>query len=175
MVSIIIWFHCLVIKSNCILNYNDVYKLILIIILRITSGLFTNTLVVFNGAHYVLTAFNNIIPQSFIHFNNLHNLVLISICFLKASRQTSAHRAMQDRLTESLKRKFDAATICEDNYVMVASIDFGTTYSGYAFSFKTQQDEIRMNKNWGDGVGHQSFKVGFIVFQFFGGGDTLYE
>ena len=39
------------------------------------------------------------------------------------------------------------------NYVMVASIDFGTTFSGYAGSLKGQ--DIKLNKNWGDSQGHQ--------------------
>ena len=45
------------------------------------------------------------------------------------------------------------------DYVMVASIDFGTTFSGYAFSFKSNKNDIKMNKNWGGEAGHQSFKV----------------
>ena len=39
------------------------------------------------------------------------------------------------------------------NCVMVASIDFGTTFSGYTCSLKGQ--EIKINKNWGDSQGHQ--------------------
>ena len=44
-------------------------------------------------------------------------------------------------------------------YTMVAAIDFGTTYSGYAFSFKSTPDEVRMNKNWGASLGQQSLKT----------------
>ena len=47
----------------------------------------------------------------------------------------------------------------DDRYVMVAAIDFGTTFSGYAFSFKTQKDKILMNKSWGQNVGFQSYKT----------------
>ena len=46
-----------------------------------------------------------------------------------------------------------------DGYIMVAGIDFGTTFSAYAFSFKSSQDEIRMNRNWGAGVGFESYKA----------------
>ena len=47
----------------------------------------------------------------------------------------------------------------DDNYVMLAAIDFGTTFSGYAFSFKTSQSDIKMNKNWGENLGFQSYKT----------------
>ena len=40
-----------------------------------------------------------------------------------------------------------------DKYVLVAGIDFGTTYSGYEFSFKNTPDDIKINKNWGDNQG----------------------
>ena len=36
------------------------------------------------------------------------------------------------------------------NYTVVMAIDFGTTFSGYAFAFTAKPDEIRMNKNWGE-------------------------
>ena len=36
---------------------------------------------------------------------------------------------------------------------MVVGIDFGTTFSGYAFSFKGSETEIKLNKNWGDTLG----------------------
>ena len=35
-----------------------------------------------------------------------------------------------------------------DPYVLVAAIDFGTTFSGYAFSFISNPSSILMNKNW---------------------------
>ena len=41
------------------------------------------------------------------------------------------------------------------DYVMVAAIDFGTTFSGYAFSFKSNPEDIKMNKNWGTALGFQ--------------------
>ena len=47
--------------------------------------------------------------------------------------------------------------LCE--YVMVAAIDFGTTFSGYAFSFKDQLKDVHMNKNWGAEAGCTSFKT----------------
>ena len=46
-----------------------------------------------------------------------------------------------------------------DNYGMVAAVDFGTTFSGYAFSFKNKPKDIRMNKNWGQAQGCDSYKT----------------
>ena len=46
-----------------------------------------------------------------------------------------------------------------EHYVMVAAIDFGTTFSGYAFSFKTNPEAIAMNKNWGAVTGFESYKT----------------
>ena len=43
-----------------------------------------------------------------------------------------------------------------EDYVMVAAIDFGTTFSGYAFSFTNKKDDIMINKSWG---GYQSYKT----------------
>ena len=41
------------------------------------------------------------------------------------------------------------------DYVIVCAIDFGTTYSGYAFSFKTNPDDVIINKDWAGGMGFQ--------------------
>ena len=38
-------------------------------------------------------------------------------------------------------------------YTMVIAIDFGTTFSGYAFSFKGSERDIYMYTKWGDCVG----------------------
>ncbi|KAI8510869.1 hypothetical protein Bbelb_117850 [Branchiostoma belcheri] len=43
--------------------------------------------------------------------------------------------------------------------LLVAAIDFGTTFSGYAFSFTSSKDEIFMNKNWGSESGFQLHKT----------------
>ena len=42
---------------------------------------------------------------------------------------------------------------------MVAAIDFGTTFCGYAFSFKDKMSEVHMNNNWGAEAGCASFKT----------------
>ena len=46
-----------------------------------------------------------------------------------------------------------------DNFLLVAAVDFGTTYSGYAFSFNTDLKSIIMNKNWGSELRCQSHKA----------------
>ena len=38
-------------------------------------------------------------------------------------------------------------------YQIVAAIDFGTTFSGYAYSFASNKDAIHVNKNWGQTQG----------------------
>ena len=47
----------------------------------------------------------------------------------------------------------------DDAYILVAAIDFGTTFSGYAFSFKCSKNDIKMNKNWGAELGCDSYKA----------------
>ncbi|KAH3808093.1 hypothetical protein DPMN_136443 [Dreissena polymorpha] len=37
--------------------------------------------------------------------------------------------------------------------LIVAAFDFGTTYSGYAFSFKDSPNDVITNKNWTAGSG----------------------
>ena len=46
-----------------------------------------------------------------------------------------------------------------NNYLAVIAIDFGTTFSGYAFSMKSSKNNIIMNKNWGADVGFRSYKT----------------
>ena len=53
--------------------------------------------------------------------------------------------------------------MADDNYILAVAIDFGTTFSGYAFSFKTKPDKIIMNKSWGEGLGFQSYKTPTVV------------
>lgn len=47
----------------------------------------------------------------------------------------------------------------DDVYILTAAIDFGTTFSGYAFSFCSSRDDIHMNMNWGESVGCLSSKT----------------
>ena len=39
-----------------------------------------------------------------------------------------------------------------DNIELVAGIDFGTTYSAYAYSYTYEPDKIFINSNWPSGV-----------------------
>ena len=51
-----------------------------------------------------------------------------------------------------------------DVSLLVAAIDFGTTFSGYAFSFTSSKEtpkiheQIRTNKSWGESFGFQVVK-----------------
>ena len=40
-----------------------------------------------------------------------------------------------------------------DSFKIVAAIDFGTTFSGYAYSFSDDEEKIYTNKNWGQTQG----------------------
>lgn len=46
-------------------------------------------------------------------------------------------------------------------YIAVVAIDFGTTYSGFAFAFNHREGEggIHMNKSWGLDQGHATLKT----------------
>ena len=38
---------------------------------------------------------------------------------------------------------------------LICALDFGTTYSGYAFSYKNLPNDIKMNKNWTGAFGYK--------------------
>ena len=44
----------------------------------------------------------------------------------------------------------DDTTENPGSYALVAAIDFGTMFSGYGFSFRNSQNDIKLNKNWGN-------------------------
>lgn len=41
----------------------------------------------------------------------------------------------------------------EDPYKIIAAIDFGTTFSGYAYALTSNKDNIYTNRNWGQTQG----------------------
>ena len=49
----------------------------------------------------------------------------------------------------------------EEKYIAVVAIDFGTSFSGFAFAFNHPDGEsgIHMNKTWGNEVGHPTYKT----------------
>lgn len=49
----------------------------------------------------------------------------------------------------------------EKSYLATVGIDFGTTYSGFAFSFNKEQgdDAIFMNRDWENELGHRTSKT----------------
>ena len=57
----------------------------------------------------------------------------------------------------------------QDKHFVVAAIDFGTTYSGYAFAFKRDPDSIHMMRKWeGGDPGVTNMKVKVDIDDFFG-------
>ena len=49
----------------------------------------------------------------------------------------------------------------EKSFLATVAIDFGTTYSGFAFSFNKEQgeDSIFMNRDWVNELGHRTSKT----------------
>ena len=52
---------------------------------------------------------------------------------------------------------------CSD-FVIVCAIDFGTTFSGYAFSFKTCPDDVIINKDWAGAMGFQVILNQYVFY-----------
>lgn len=45
------------------------------------------------------------------------------------------------------------------DFTYIAAIDFGTTFSGYAYSHRDEQDKVMMNNNWGAQTGQSLLKT----------------
>jgi len=43
-------------------------------------------------------------------------------------------------------------SIAEEKFELVAAIDFGTTYSGYAYSYSFEPETIYVNSKWPSGI-----------------------
>ena len=90
-----------------------------------------------------------IMKQFYLSFNDTYMFIVIKFIFLKL---------LYHNHYLQLKKREPTQT----PYMLVAAIDFGTTFSGYAFSFKEDKnhpESIKMNKNWGANVGFQSYKT----------------
>lgn len=65
----------------------------------------------------------------------------------------------------------------KDEYSVVCAIDFGTTFSGYAYSFKASPEEIQINKNWTSSAGFQVWLLNFphVRWHIYGSYSILYS
>ncbi|GIY53474.1 hypothetical protein CDAR_405052 [Caerostris darwini] len=61
------------------------------------------------------------------------------------------HPLMNGHSTDSGNRVDHQSSSPQQNYFVVVAIDFGTTYSGYAFSFTQDPDNIHMMRKWEGG------------------------
>ena len=61
-------------------------------------------------------------------------------------------------MTQALSNTLQKLSL-DESFIIVAAVDFGTTYSGYAFSFKHKPEDISMNKNWGAELSCESYKT----------------
>ena len=57
-----------------------------------------------------------------------------------------------------ISENFKALSL-DERYLLVAAVDLGTAYSGYAYSFKAKARDIYMNHNWGSDLGLMSYKA----------------
>lgn len=46
-----------------------------------------------------------------------------------------------------------AVSLDDDTYKIIAAIDFGTTFSGYAYALTSNKENIYTNRNWGQTQG----------------------
>lgn len=58
--------------------------------------------------------------------------------------------------------KVDETKTQKEHFLSVG-IDFGTTFSGYAYSFSFSPDKIHTNDNWGSNSGAQSLKAPTVI------------
>ncbi|XP_013395232.1 heat shock 70 kDa protein 12A [Lingula anatina] len=74
---------------------------------------------------------------------------------------SSVYRSWVDNeRTQSFKEEAGPkAETPENPFCMVAAIDFGTTFSGYAYSFTSNESDIYINANWGASVGQQLYRT----------------
>ena len=65
------------------------------------------------------------------------------------------------RLSDRPYNPFESHPLERDKYDVVVAIDFGTSFSGFAFSFNHQDgsEDIYMNKTWGTAQGYSTFKT----------------
>ncbi len=90
------------------------------------------------------------------HTENIHAIASSSLDKFKSTNGTSSpvhvvslHGGIKSNGTTS--RAGSGSSSPTDKHFVVAAIDFGTTYSGYAFSFTRDPDSIHMMRKWEGG------------------------
>ena len=65
------------------------------------------------------------------------------------------------RRFSALRLQTSGRKLLEEKYDVVAAIDFGTSFSGFAFSFNHRDgsDDIYMNREWGSAQGYSTLKT----------------
>lgn len=83
---------------------------------------------------------------------------------MKSAADRSEISSVADFTPQSMSAGVSAAKSAADDgdfeqgfraadFQIVAAIDFGTTFSGYAYSFASNKDAVHINKNWGQTQG----------------------
>jgi len=83
----------------------------------------------------------------------------ISLAMLKLFKKKG--KASTSKMAPTSKMASTSKMAASSKFMAVVAIDFGTTYSGFAFSFNDEIAEggIHMNRDWGNEEGHSTLKT----------------
>ena len=83
------------------------------------------------------------------HIEKIHSPTSSSLDKFSTNSNSPVHVALQSIISNG--RTASGSSSPSDKHFVVAAIDFGTTYSGYAFSFTRDPDSIHMMRKWEGG------------------------
>ena len=83
------------------------------------------------------------------HIDSIHSSTSTFLDKFSSSNNSSPVRIGLHGMTNG--RSASGSSSPSDKHFVVAAIDFGTTYSGYAFSFTRDPDSIHMMRKWEGG------------------------
>lgn len=80
-----------------------------------------------------------------------------------AFRDMDRYEAVEEYRNEPISQRFHHLNLNQnrDQYDVVVAIDFGTSFSGFAFSFNHRDgsENIYMNRAWGSAQGYSTLKT----------------
>ena len=84
----------------------------------------------------------------------IHIWLILVLCHTFEYHDTHRNDLLWTFVNHRIIVKMAMAT-SDIKYKVVVGIDFGTTYSGYAYSFADSKETIHINRNWSDRFGYQ--------------------
>jgi hypothetical protein len=84
------------------------------------------------------------------HPEQIHSPTSTSLDKFSTTSNSPVHVALQSIINNG-RSGSGSSSPSSDKHFVVAAIDFGTTYSGYAFSFTRDPDSIHMMRKWEGG------------------------